>query len=146
MRALIILFLAASTCGAAQRPERKLTIIVVAKNQQEAANQAMVDAFGPGAAGTFSVPFHIGAGVPTNPTHYVACWALTDERYAMALDALDGIVGLPLVVLRHTRAATPSPSEFKGRPRAKLAKLNIRIVATTHRVVRNDASEPTDGQ
>jgi len=64
----------------AQARTRTRTLLIVTAAQREAANAVAVQVAGPYAQNTFSVPYYAGQVQSAKPTHYVACWPMTDKQ------------------------------------------------------------------
>ena len=72
----------------APRPRYQSTVIIVPKALQDAANAAAIEAAGPYAADTFSVPVVIGGGQQV--THYAASWRMTETQLKAFKAAMTG--------------------------------------------------------
>ena len=60
--------------------KRTRILLIVTAAQRDAANAVAVQVAGPYAADTFSVPYQLGKAQTPKPTHYVACWPMTDKQ------------------------------------------------------------------
>ena len=64
----------------AQARTRTRTLLIVTAAQREAANAVAVQVAGPYAQNTFSVPYYAGQVQSAKPTHYVACWNMSNVQ------------------------------------------------------------------
>lgn len=64
----------------AQARTRTRTLLIVTAAQRDAANAVAVQVAGPYAALTFDVPYQMGKAQTPKPTHYVACWNMSNVQ------------------------------------------------------------------
>jgi hypothetical protein len=111
----------------------KRVLIVVPADQQQAANDAWLKVDPLGGGDTFTVP--AGADPKGTPTHYCACGSLTEEEYALAVEAAKGVPGMEILPCSIEDSA---PAAQK--PESALGDKSLVLIAADAKTV--DAAAP----